>query len=325
MFIHRKPGWLISENQVTDEARALNRRTFLKGAGLLAVGGAVGTGVSMIGYPTRAASDPSAGLYPVSRNLRYRVDRDITPEDVNTEYNNFYEFGSHKQIARAAQKLPIRPWTVTIDGMVEKPVTLDIDDLLKRMSLEERVYRHRCVEAWSMVAPWSGFALSELLALAAPLSGAKFVRFETFMNKKVASGQRQSWYPWPYVEGITLAEAQNDLTFMVTGAYGKPLPKQMGAPLRLALPWKYGFKSIKSITRITLTDKQPVSFWEEIQPREYGFYANVNPDVAHPRWSQASERVLQTGDRVPTLKYNGYGEFVANMYDEAALGRKLFY
>jgi sulfoxide reductase catalytic subunit YedY len=219
-----------------------------------------------------------------------------------------------KTIAEPAQALPIRPWTVKIDGMVEKEQTLDIDTLIRKVGIEERLYRHRCVEAWSMAVPWSGFPLAKLVALAKPLGSAKYVRMETFMNPKVASEQRKTWYPWPYVEGLTMAEAGNDLAFLVTGAYGHPLPKQHGAPLRLATPWKYGFKHIKSIVRFSFTDKRPVGYWEMLQSSEYGFWANVNPEVPHPRWSQASEEVIGTGERRPTLLFNGYGAQVADLY-----------
>jgi len=242
------------------------------------------------------------------------VDRPPTAEKFATTYNNFYEFGSHKRISDAAQRLPIRPWQVRIEGMVEKPFTIDIDDLLKRMPLEERLYRHRCVEAWSMAVPWSGFPMKALVDFAKPLSSTKYLQMETFHDPAVAPGQRQSWYPWPYVEGLTIAEATNELAFLVTGIYGKPLPRQNGAPLRLAVPWKYGFKSIKSIVRFVFTDKRPKSFWEGLNSSEYGFWANVNPNVPHPRWSQATERVLGTDERVPTRIYNGYGEFVADLY-----------
>jgi sulfoxide reductase catalytic subunit YedY len=259
--------------------------------------------------------DPSAGLYPVKRNPRYTLDRPITDPKYSENYNNFYEFGSEKSIADDAQALKIRPWTVKIDGMVEKPTEIGIDDLFKKMPLEERLYRHRCVEAWSMAVPWSGFSMAALVAFAKPLGSAKYVQMETFVDAAEAPGQKQFWYPWPYVEGVTMAEAKNELAFMVTGMYGKPVPKQDGAPLRLVLPWKYGFKSIKSIVRVSFTDKQPVSFWQTVQGDEYGFWANVNPDVPHPRWSQATERVLGTDERVPTLKWNGYGEFVAHLYD----------
>jgi sulfoxide reductase catalytic subunit YedY len=198
--------------------------------------------------------------------------------------------------------------------MVEQPQELDIEEIVRKIPIEERLYRHRCVEAWSMDVPWSGFPLKALLDLARPLGSARYVRFETFMNPDEAPEQAQTWYPWPYVEGLTMAEATNELTFLVTGMYGKPVPKQNGAPLRLAVPWKYGFKSIKSIVSFTFTDKRPVSFWEQIQASEYGFWANVNPEVPHPRWSQASERVLGTNEMVPTQLYNGYGEFVADLY-----------
>ena len=313
MLIRNRRGWEIPESAVTPESVFLNRRVLLKGMGLGAIG------LSALGLSGQARAEeeliPTADMYPAAPNLRYRVERDITEEDVNLTYNNFYEFGSHKRIYRDAQDLKVRPWTVTIDGLVKEPKTWDVDALIRRLGVEERVYRHRCVEAWSMVAPWSGFPLQKLVDLAEPTGNARYVRFETFLDKEIASGQRQRWYPWPYVEAVTLAEARNELPFLVTGAYGKPLPKQMGAPLRLALPWKYGFKSIKSIVRISFTDEQPVSFWEEINPREYGFWANVNPKVDHPRWSQATEEVLGTGGkRVPTQLYNGYGEFVADLY-----------
>lgn len=317
MLIKTPKGWELSENLVTPEHVALNRRLFLAGAGAIAAS-AVGPGALL------AAADPSAGLYPVPRNKRYRVRRPITAERINANYNNFYEFGSHKRIAAAAQALKIRPWEVAIDGEVEKPFKIGIDDLLKKMPLEERLYRHRCVEAWAMTVPWSGFALKALVAMANPLSSARYVRMETFLDPSVARGQRASWYPWPYVEGLTIDEATNDLTFMVTGAYGKPLHKQFGAPMRLAVPWKYGFKHIKSITRISFTSKRPKSFWEAITPKEYGFWANVNPEVAHPRWSQANERLLGTDERVPTRIYNGYGPYVAHLYKGMKQTRRLF-
>jgi sulfoxide reductase catalytic subunit YedY len=311
-IIHR-PGWAVPETQATPEAAFFNRREIVKTLGIAGVG--LASAAAFRSGSARAADDPTADLYPASRNEAYEIDRELTPEDINSRYNNFYEFGSHKSIKSAAQVLPIRPWTVKIDGMVEKPMEIGIDDLLKKMPLEERLYRHRCVEAWSMAVPWSGFALKALVDFARPLSSARYVRFETFMDPDVAGGQRQHWYPWPYVEGVTMEEAGNDLAFLVTGAYGHVLDKQFGAPIRLALPWKYGFKSIKSIKRISFTDVRPVSFWEEILPQEYGFWANVNPEVPHPRWSQAQEKILHTGEEVDTLLYNGYGEHVAHLYD----------
>lgn len=323
MLIRKRPGWHIAEREVTPEHIFMNRRSFLQAAGI----GAAGIAASGVVGTAHAADEEikTADLYPAERNTAYTVERAITDERENLTYNNFYEFGSHKRIYREAQDLVIRPWTVTIDGMVKEPKTWDVDDLIRQAGIEERVYRHRCVEAWSMIAPWTGFSLARLLQMVEPQSGAKYVRFETFNNPEMASGQRQGWYPWPYVEGVTIEEAANEMPFMVTGAYGKPLPKQMGAPLRLALPWKYGFKSIKSIVRITFTDERPVSFWEEIQPKEYGFWANVNPEFDHPRWSQATEEVLGgDGNRIPTLLYNGYAEQVAHLYKDKEQTRTLF-
>jgi len=311
MHIIRRRGWEIPESRVTPENLVFNRRS------VLAAGGAAVAALSpALAMAQRVADipDPSASLYPVKRNEKYVLDRDVTPEKVNLSYNNFYEFNSTKNVARDAQQLRIRPWMVKIDGMVEKPQEIAIDDLLKAMPLEERLYRHRCVEAWGMTVPWSGFAFAELVKFAKPLSSATYVRMETFRDPSMAPGQRSPIYPWPYVEGLTMAEATNELAFLVTGAYGKPVAKQMGAPLRLAVPWKYGFKSIKSIVRFTFTDKRPRGLWEELQSSEYGFWANVNPQVPHPRWSQASEEVIGTGERRPTLLFNGYGEYVADMY-----------
>jgi len=323
MLIRSRRGWEMPEREATPESVFEDRRLLSKAlaAGPLLLGAA--PALSLAARAVAAETDPSAGLYPVKRNERYVLDRAITDERIVTTYNNFYEFGSHKQIWQAAQKLQTRPWTVTLDGMVENKLTLDIDTLLKRMPLEERLYRHRCVEAWSIAVPWSGFPLKALVDLARPLSGAKYVAMRTFLDKKTASGQRQFWYPWPYLEGLTIAEATNELAFIATGAYGKPIAKQNGAPLRLAVPWKYGFKSIKSIVSFTFTDKRPKSYWEEVQGAEYGFWANVNPEVDHPRWSQATEKLLGTGKRVPTLLYNGYGEFVAGLYKNIK-GEKLF-
>jgi sulfoxide reductase catalytic subunit YedY len=317
MLIRIPRGWEMPEHKATPEQVFHDRRRILKGAAigsLLAASPALGS----LAAAAEEAEDPSASLYPLERNpgFEFGPGRTLTPEEVASTYNNFYEFGSHKRIARAAQKLKIRPWTVTIDGMVEKEMTLGIDDLLAKMPLEERLYRHRCVEAWSMAVPWGGFAMKAFVDFARPLGSAKYVRMETFKDSDMASGQKQFWYPWPYVEGITMAEATNELTFLVTGVYGKPAAKQFGAPLRLALPWKYGFKSIKSIVRFTFTDERPKSFWEDIQPREYGFWANVNPEVPHPRWSQATENDIGTSERIPTQLYTGYGEFVAQMYSD---------
>jgi len=305
--IHRK-GWEIPERLATPEHLFLNRRALMTGAA------AIGASAMLPSLALAQPKDPSAGLYPAPRNELYKLDRALTEESVTSRYNNFFEFGSTKFIADAAQKLPIRPWTVKIDGLVEKPRDVDIDTLFKAMKLEERLYRLRCVEGWSMTIPWTGFPMRNLLDFARPLSGAKYVRMETFTDPKIAPGQRQSWYPWPFVDGCTIEEAANDLSFMVTGAYGKPAANQFGAPLRIHQPWKYGFKAVKSIVRISFVAERPKGFWEALQPAEYGFWANVNPEVSHPRWSQATEEVLGTRERVPTLLFNGYGEFVADLY-----------
>ena len=325
MLIRRRKSWEVREADATPEGAYLNRRALLAGLGLGAAGAGLAAAVparanvltSLFGKPgdpLMRPVTPTDDLYPAPRNEAFTLDRELTPEKINATYNNFYEFGSHKEIWTAAQSLPVRPWTVTIDGMVEQTRTVDVDTLIREMGLEERLYRHRCVEAWSMTIPWTGFPLARLVEAAKPLSGAKYVRFETFKDESIAPGQKQSWYPWPYVEGVTMAEAMNDLAFIATGTYGHSILQQHGAPLRLVLPWKYGFKSIKSIARISFVEERPVSFWEELQASEYGFWANVNPEVPHPRWSQAEERILHTGDKVPTLLFNGYGEQVADLY-----------
>lgn len=326
MLTRSKPTWEIPESEATPEADFLNRRELCK---TIAAGSILAAGsVPLIGAGSASAAtpaDPSAGMYPAKRNEAYTLDREVTPEKIATTYNNFYEFGSHKNIWKAAQKLETRPWTVTIDGMVEKEQKVDIDTLLKAMPLEERLYRHRCVEAWAIAVPWTGFPMKALLDYARPMSGAKYVVMETFNDKDMAPGQRQVWYPWPYLEGITIEEAANELSMIGTGAYGKVMPKQNGAPLRLVVPWKYGFKQIKSIVRFTFTDQRPKSFWEQIQAREYGFWANVNPEVDHPRWSQATEKLLGTGKRVPTQLYNGYAEQVAGLYTDIQKKEQIFY
>jgi sulfoxide reductase catalytic subunit YedY len=324
MRVIRRREWELPDHMATPEHAVLDRRAFL------ATGAAAVAGVMSLAQAARAQRvgdlpDPSRDLYPVKRNKAFTLDRPVTDETLNVTYNNFYEFGSAKTIARAAQALKLRPWTIRIDGMVEKEQEIGIDDLIRRMPLEERLYRHRCVEAWSMAIPWSGFPLARLVELAQPLSSAKFLRMETFLDPSVASGQRQTWYPWPYVEGLTMAEATNELAFLVTGAYGKPVAKSMGAPLRLAVPWKYGFKSIKSIRRFTFTDQRPKSFWEALQAAEYGFWANINPEVPHPRWSQATEELLgQKGERRPTLLFNGYGAYVAHLYTDVEKSERLW-
>jgi len=308
MLIRTPPGWALPEGAATPEAVALGRRAGMRRLTALAAG------LALTASPRRAAAE--AGPFAAARNATYPGGREITAEREATTYNNFYEFGTEKGIWRAAQKLPQRPWTVQVDGLVDAPRSFDLDDLLKTMPMEERVYRLRCVEGWSMVVPWTGFPLAALLKAVGVKAGARYLRFETAAIPAVMPGLRQSWYPWPYIEGCTLAEAGHDLSFLVIGAYGKALPPQNGGPLRLHQPWKYGFKAGKSLVRISLTEQRPKTFWEEIQPQEYGFWANVNPAVAHPRWSQAQERVLGTGERVPTQLFNGYGEWVAGLYTQ---------
>ena len=253
----------------------------------------------------------------------------LTPnsfEDITT-YNNFYEFGTKKSDpAKHAHKLTIRPWSVQVDGLVEKPGTYGLDDIVKDVALEERIYAFRCVEGWSMVIPWIGFSLSTFLERVKPLSKARFVAFETLMRPEEMFGQRYSILDWPYREGLTLSEAFHPLTILATGLYGDELPKQNGAPLRLVVPWKYGFKSIKSIVRISLTESQPQTSWNMQNPREYGFYSNVNPNVDHPRWSQATERVIGSGlfaKRKKTQMFNGYADQVAGLY--SGIDLKKFY
>lgn len=296
MNILKRRGWEISESHVTSESLFFNRRQVVAGLATL----------------------PLIGSAQAAVNAKFAdAGRPVTDELQNTTYNNFYEYGTSKSISDAAQALVTKPWSITIDGLVDAPLTLQFEDLLKKMPVEDRIYRHRCVEAWAMVVPWTGFALKDLIAMAKPKAEAKYVRFETFNDPKMAPGQEPglfSSFPWPYVEGLTMAEAMNDLSFIATGAYGKDLPKSMGAPLRLHTPWKYGFKSIKSIVKISFVAEQPMNFWQAIQSSEYGFWANVNPEVSHPRWSQATEEVLGTGERVPSVIYNGYGEFVADLY-----------
>jgi len=283
----------LTERDVTDEVAYLNRRQLIAG---------VAAGVGLAGVGGRAQAGE---LEPTDW------------EDI-TSYNNYYEFGTGKDDpVKYAHMLTTSPWTVKIDGLVDRPGEYAFEDIMKQMTIEERIYRFRCVEAWSMVVPWNGFELSDLLDLAGVQSGAKYVAFETALRPDEMPGVRFPVLDWPYVEGLRLDEAVHPLTIMATGIYGKDIPNQNGAPLRLVVPWKYGFKSIKSIVRITLTDKEPPTSWNKANAREYGFYSNVNPEVDHPRWSQASERVIGTGlfaKRQDTLMFNGYADEVASLY-----------
>lgn len=306
-------------SEITSEAVWRGRREWIKQAAagsLLA-----GTGAGIFARSALAAGQP----LPSTPNPAYQLDeRQTSFEDV-TGYNNFYEFGTDKEDPkRYAGKMQVRPWTVRIEGEVHQAKTFDIDDLLKLAPMEERVYRLRCVEGWSMVIPWNGYSLSALLKQVEPTANAKYVEFVTATQPENMPGMKSRIIPWPYVEGLRLDEAMHPLTMLVFGVYGQVLPNQNGAPLRLAVPWKYGFKSGKSITTIRFVEKQPVPSWVRIQPSEYGFYANVNPSVPHPRWSQATERRI--GDsifapRVDTRLFNGYAEQVASLYSGMDLRR----
>jgi sulfoxide reductase catalytic subunit YedY len=306
-MIRSRRSWEIGEAETTPESAFFGRRRFLAGLGGAAAAGA-------FGWAGPAGAGALDGRLPAPPNVRLSAAETLTPEGIATTYNNFYEFGFSKNIVAASKKLKTSPWRVVIDGLCDHPFEADVDDLLKKVSLEERIYRFRCVEAWSMVVPWTGFALSELVALAGPKPEAKYLRMETFLDPKVAPYQSAAQYPWPYVEGLTIEEAKNDLAFLAVGIYGKPLPTQHGAPIRLVTPWKYGFKSAKSLVKFSFVAKRPETFWEALGPSEYGFWANVNPQVAHPRWSQAQERRLGPDDMVPTRLFNGYADQVAGLY-----------
>lgn len=322
-----KKKTVLTEANVTSESLFLQRRTLLKALGISTAGLALSPQASagLFSWLTGEEISP-AETHPLTftPSSKYHPDLKLTPENKVTGYNNFYEFGLDKgDPAKNAQQLRLKPWKVLIDGEIEEPITLDMDDILKRFAQEERIYRLRCVEAWSMVIPWVGFELSQLIKLARPTSKAKFVAFTTLFDPQQMPGQKNPFIggnlSYPYVEGLTIAEAMHPLTLMATGVYGKTLPPQNGAPLRLVVPWKYGFKSIKSIVHIRFTAERPPTTWNLAAPDEYGFYANVNPQVDHPRWSQASERIISDGNslraqRQPTLLFNGYADDVASLY-----------
>jgi len=315
------PGWRIPEREATPEHIFANRRRFLRTMGLGAI--ALGTIGCRAGDDHRAPAaaaaalpNPNLDLYPARRNSQYTVDRPLTDESIAAHYNNFYEFSETKErVSELVGGFQTRPWDLEITGLVNKPLKLTVDELVRKLPLEERVYRFRCVEAWAMTVPWTGIPLKKVLELAEPQSSAKYVRFTSFLRPDQAPNQKSAtWYKWPYYEGMRIDEATNELAMMVTGIYGHELPKQHGAPLRIIVPWKYGYKGPKSIVRIELTEEQPPTFWNDLAPSEYSFLSNVDPTVPHPRWSQASERLLGNNERVTTLPFNGYGEYVASMY-----------
>ncbi|MBO9726441.1 MAG: protein-methionine-sulfoxide reductase catalytic subunit MsrP [Novosphingobium sp.] len=292
----------LSDRDVTDHGLYLKRRQFIAGA-------------AGLGLAACSGSNPASAASLKFKPNRMPIDETRTPLGDVTSYNNFYEFGTGKEDpAKYAGMMRTRPWTIVIDGLCDRPGRYAIDDLIKRFPLEERIYRMRCVEAWSMVIPWVGFPLASLIKAVGPQSGAKFVAFETLRDPRQMPGQRGSVIQWPYREGLRLDEALHPLTLLAVGLYGQTLPNQNGAPIRLVVPWKYGFKGIKSIVRIRFTDKRPQTSWQMLAPREYGFYANVNPAVDHPRWSQAKERRIGEFFRRKTLPFNGYGEQVAGLY-----------
>ncbi len=316
------PKWRLPERLATPETVFVSRREVLAAMGFGALSLALPAGVSAATTAPPGLLDPALGRrfaekFPARRNELYRLgDRKLTAEDVAARFNNFYEFTTTKdQVWQLAKGYTVDPWKVSITGLVKKPLTLDLDALFTRFPLEERLYRFRCVEAWAMQVPWTGFPLRALVDFAEPLSSATHVRFVSILDKQGLPGQReQGWYPWPYFEGLRLDEARHELALVVLGSYGHALPMQHGAPLRLALPWKYGYKSPKSIVEIEFVARQPKTFWNQLQPREYGFYSNVNPERPHPRWSQATERDIGTSERRPTLPHNGYAEQVDALY-----------
>jgi sulfoxide reductase catalytic subunit YedY len=335
--ISKKAPWELPDNQVTPESVFNDRRNIIKALGFGAIAASIPGQVNasvfdLFGDKTSVSNFTVAGL-DYSRPKAYSNGDVATPENKIIRHNNFYEFGTSKQDpVDNAQGFQVDPWTLTIEGLVDTPLTLNFDDLTKMFALEERTYRLRCVEAWSMVIPWVGFSLGDLLAKAGIKAGATHVAFETLYDPKQMPGQKSrlmgGGIDYPYVEGLTLSEAMNPLSLLAVGLYGKTLPPQNGAPIRLVVPWKYGFKSIKSLVKIRVLDRQPPTSWNQLAASEYGFYANVNPQVDHPRWSQASERRIGEGGlfsatRIPTEMFNGYGEGVAHMYKNLDL--KAFY
>ncbi|MEL6545105.1 MAG: protein-methionine-sulfoxide reductase catalytic subunit MsrP [Myxococcota bacterium] len=323
MRLRAKRAWDISSSLITPESVYSNRRQFIGAlAGALAVGPNCASAEQQAADANARYESQMLGrfsdLFPAPLQDAYADGgRPLTAPDWATGFNNFYEFGTNKQRVQVeVADFQPTPWSVEVSGLVQRPLKLDLDDLM-RIGLEERIYRHRCVEAWAMTVPWTGFPVKKLMDRASPLGSAKYVAFLSFNRPEQASGiRKQKWYRWPYYEALRVSEAAHPLAFFATGLYGKPLPKQNGAPIRLVVPWKYGYKSAKSITKIVFTEKKPNTFWVDLAPAEYTFLSNVNPDVPHPRWSQATEKLIGTDERVPTQLFNGYGE-VASLYASA--------
>lgn len=304
----------IHSSEITPEHIYLSRRKFMVGIGALAASSALLAACGTQGGAVKQEESAPKDLKTTATTDE--LGDKLTSFEAVTNYNNYYEFSTSKEaVASLAKDFKTSPWTVEVSGLVNKPKTYGFEDLLSKFTQQERIYRLRCVEAWSMVIPWLGFPLAELLKEVEPTSKAKYVRFETLYDPERLPGQGSAWYTWPYAEGLRLDEAMNDLAILSTGLYGKPLLPQNGAPIRLVVPWKYGFKSIKSIVKIELVEEQPTSLWMAAAPNEYGFYANVNPAVDHPRWSQASERRIGEFGRRATLAFNGYEEEVAQLYN----------
>jgi sulfoxide reductase catalytic subunit YedY len=302
----------IKSSEITPYSQYLSRRDFLKAAGIV-------TGSALLAACAPKVTEttvPEAEVPMVATGLTDELGDPANSFEDISNYNNYYEFTTDKEgVARLAPNFTTAPWTVEVYGLVNNPTTFAMEDLLSKFTQEERIYRLRCVEAWSMVIPWTGFTLSSLLQEVEPTPDAKYVRFETVYRPEEMPGQKSPFYPWPYQEGLRLDEAMNDLTILATGLYGQPMPNSNGAPIRVVVPWKYGFKSIKAITKIELTDEQPDTLWHSAAPNEYGFYSNVNPNRPHPRWSQATERRIGELGRRPTLMFNGYTEQVAHLYE----------
>ncbi len=304
----------VKSSEITPYSQYLSRREFLKAAGIL-TGSALLAACAPKVAGTVIPAEEAIATQVTSKYADEFGDPATSFEDI-THYNNYYEFSINKEaVAPLSESFNPSPWTVEVYGLVKKPKMYGIEDLLSKFTQEERIYRLRCVEAWSMVIPWTGFTLSSLLNEVEPTSDAKYVRFETVYRPEEMKGQGNSLFPWPYQEGLRLDEAMNELTILATGLYGEPMPNQNGAPIRLVVPWKYGFKSIKSIVKIELVSERPNTLWSTVGPSEYGFYSNVNPERSHPRWSQASERRIGELSRRPTLMFNGYAEQVAHLYE----------
>ncbi|MDN5200509.1 protein-methionine-sulfoxide reductase catalytic subunit MsrP [Fulvivirgaceae bacterium BMA10] len=336
-IIQKKP-WEQAGIKPIDEAIYYNRRQIIKQLGLTTIGmmaapfvlGACQNPAQQNATGDSAPQEKSntfdfegmSDLYPATRNEKYTLDRPLTKEYDATHYNNFYEFINPRDVSiynvyKYVEPFTTSDWSFEVSGLVKNKGKFDLEDIIKKIGLEERTYRFRCVERWAMAVPWTGFPLAKLIKLFEPKNEATHIRMVTYSNTEEMIGVRtQHWYPWPYYEGLRMDEAMNELAFIATGIFGKPLPKQNGAPMRLVVPWKYGYKNIKSIVKFEFINKEPETFWHKIAPNEYPFISNVNPEVPHPRWSQAMEYLIPDGEKRPTLKYNGYGEFVAGLYEK---------